>query len=138
MWVFAVAAFLVLALVVYLLLPGSSSSNKTVAVDSGVTPARPAPEKLSEIVIHLPSEIQMFVSPQVFQTRSELDRALARGYGIRLLPSATQTLVFDSIGFAKGYYGYFKVDNMWRRGKLLQTFSRYDTISIDNFLPPLP
>jgi hypothetical protein len=90
------------------------------------------------MVVELPGEIQLFVSPTIYLTRSELDRALAQGLGQRYLPGAEQILVLDSLTFAKGVYGYFKVDNAWRKGKLLQTFQSHDTIKIDNFLPPLP
>jgi hypothetical protein len=95
-------------------------------------------QTLNMLVIELPSDVQLLVSSNVYQTRSDLDRALAHGEGQRYLPSNEQTIVLDSVTFAKGVYGYFKVDNTWRKGKLLQTFQPSDTIHIDNFLPPLP
>ncbi|MDP4200129.1 MAG: hypothetical protein Q8922_12200 [Bacteroidota bacterium] len=111
-------------------------------------PSVPKPETIQKaaqrsqapgmIVIELPREVQLFVSPRMYQSRLELDRALEHGEGERFLPATEQIVIFDSLTLAKGVYGYFKVDNAWRKGKLLQTFQPADTIHIDNFLGPLP
>jgi hypothetical protein len=53
------------------------------------------------------------------------------------LPDTNQVLQLDSADFAKGVYGNFKVENEWRKGKLLQTFRSRDTFVVDNFLEPL-
>ena len=101
-------------------------------------PPQPKAVPQSELTIELPSEVQLFISPSVYRTRSELDQALTHSEGQRYLPGTEQVIVLDSTVFAKGVYGYFKVENTWRKGKLLQTFHSNDTIQVDNFLPPLP
>jgi len=90
-----------------------------------------------EIVIELPVEAELFVSTGAYKMRSDLDRALALGLGQRYLPDTIQYVVMDSLTLAKGAYGYFKVNNAWRRGKLLETFQPFDTIRIVKFLDPL-
>lgn len=92
----------------------------------------------SEIVIKMPIEAELFTSRAMFQTREELDRALTYGEGERFLPDTEQLVIMDSVSLAKGVYGYFKVDNAWRKGKLLQTLQPADTITIVKFLDPLP
>ncbi|HZK75932.1 MAG TPA: hypothetical protein VFD13_03405, partial [Candidatus Kapabacteria bacterium] len=79
-----------------------------------------------------------FISQSQFQTRQQLDRALTYGEGQRFLPDTEQIVVKDSVSLAKGVYGYFKVDNTWRKGKLLQTLQPIDTITVVKFLDPLP
>jgi len=106
------------------------------------TPAR-APQAAatrppSEIVIKMPVEAELFISQSQFQTRQQLDRALTYGEGQRFLPDTEQIVVKDSVSLAKGVYGYFKVDNTWRKGKLLQTLQPIDTITVVKFLDPLP
>ena len=102
----------------------------------------PAPAPISrppsEIVIKMPIEAELFISRAMFQTREELDRALTYGEGERFLPDTEQIVVLDSVSLSKGVYGYFKVDNTWRKGKLLQTLQPADTIAIVKFLDPLP
>lgn len=92
----------------------------------------------SEIVIKMPIEAELFISSAMFQTREELDHALTYGEGERFLPDTEEQVIMDSVSLAKGVYGYFKVDNTWRKGKLLQTLQPVDTISIVKFLDPLP
>jgi hypothetical protein len=101
-------------------------------------PQSAAPHAPSEIVLRMPIEAELFISPIMFRTRQELDYALARGEGQRYLPDTEQVLVMDSVSLAKGVYGYFKVDNAWRKGKLLQTLQSADTVTIVKFLDPLP
>jgi len=102
-----------------------------------VTQPEPNVQKRSTVYIKLSTEAQLFISRDQYQSRSELDWALSHGQGYRMLPATSHTLSLDSSIFAKGVYGYFKVDNEWRKGKLLQTFREQDTFNIDNFLPPL-
>ncbi len=92
----------------------------------------------SEIVLELPQEVQLFVSANQYKTRLDLDHALSRGEGQWYLPATEQIIVMDSVRLAKGVYGYFKVDNAWRKGKLLETLEPVDTITIVKFLDPLP
>jgi hypothetical protein len=92
----------------------------------------------SEIVIKMPIEAELFISSAMFQTREELDHALTYGEGERFLPDTEEQVIMDSVSLARGVYGYFKVDNTWRKGKLLQTLQPVDTISIVKFLDPLP
>jgi hypothetical protein len=96
------------------------------------------PERKSTVIIDLQQPAQLFVTAEKFETRSALDNAIANGDGIRSYPSLEHVFSLDSSQFGKGVYGYFKVDNMWRKGKLLQTFNVQDTFKIDNFLAPLP
>ena len=133
-WVALIAT--VLAVLLYVVIHSVSASHNKTNPAKLVTPP-PVVHPPSRIVIELPSEVQLFVSPMVYRTRGELDRALAQGEGHRYIPRTEQVIVFDSSTFAKGLYGYFKVDNTWRKGKLLQTFKTLDTIKIDNFLAPL-
>ncbi len=99
---------------------------------------QPKPERKSTVVIDLQQPAQLFVAAEKFDSRSALDNAIANGDGIRLYPSTEHVLTLDSSQFGKGVYGYFKVDNQWRKGKLLQTFNVLDTFRIDNFLAQLP
>ena len=92
----------------------------------------------SEIVIETPLETELFISPFQFQSRAQLDRALTYGEGLRFLPDTEQVVVMDSLTLAKGVYGYFRVQESWRKGMLLQTLSHSDTIDIVKFLDPLP
>jgi len=130
----AIVAFYIIRSVVR---PTMSTPDTTASIV-----ARPNP--MSQVVIELPSEQQLFISGLQYKTRSELDRALSHGEGRRFLPSNEHVLVFDSVTFAKGVYGYFKVPDatggpsVWRKGKLLQTFAPNDTIHIVTFLDPLP
>ncbi len=106
-------------------------------------PPAPAPAPIiqrppSEIVIQLPVEAELFISNYEFQTRQQLDRALTYGEGQRFLPDTEQLVVMDSASLAKGVYGYFKVENSWRKGKLLQTLQPIDTITVVKFLDALP
>jgi len=129
---------IVLAAIVLIFVIRSLTESSATPPPATTAPPAPAAHPLSEIVIKLPSEIQLFVSPSVYPSRAAFDRALELGEGQRYLPSTEQVLVLDSMTFAKGVYGYFRVENAWRKGKLLQTFQTQDTITIDNFLPPLP
>lgn len=132
----AIIAVAVVIGIIYWLSTGRSTGTAQQTKDTTQVTQPPA-EKHSTIVIVLDSEQQLFVSREQYRTRAELDRALSHGEGYRLLPSTNQVITFDSAAFAKGVYGYFKVDNEWRRGKLLQTFKSIDTFNITNFLPPL-
>ncbi len=96
------------------------------------------PPTPSEIIISTPVEAELFISPLLFQSRDQLDHALTYGEGVRFLPDTQQVVVMDSITLAKGVFGYFKVNNTWRKGKLLQTLQHTDTISVVRFLDPLP
>ncbi len=106
------------------------------------TPSVSPPEVVShtpsEIIIQTPVEAELFISPFQFQSREELDRALTYGHGIRFLPDRRQVVVMDSLALARGVYGYFKVEETWRKGMLLQTLQHSDTIQIVKFLDPLP
>jgi hypothetical protein len=115
--------------------PSKIALNDSTVVNPMKTPQQ---DPLGQIVIEMPDEVQLFVSPQLYQTRLDLDHALAHAEGQRYLPATEQIISYDSLTLAKGVYGYFKVDNAWRKGKLLQTFQHRDTIHIDNFLGPLP
>jgi hypothetical protein len=126
-----------LAVIIYYALRSSLRPAARQHTDSTLA-AAPATQRPRMLVIELPSDVQLLVSSSIYKTRSDLDHALSHGEGQRYLPSSEQTIVLDSLTFAKGVYGYFKVDNTWRKGKLLQTFQPNDTIHIDNFLPPLP
>lgn len=108
--------------------PGPDTSKKQ--------PVKPKTE--SSILLVLPTETQVIISPIKFNTRTELLQAYGAGQATRLLPQKEQVIRFDSAQFATGVYGYFKVDGQWRNGKLLQTLKSGDTVMIENFLPPLP
>lgn len=126
------------AIVIYVMavsLRPSKTALPDTAQDSATVPPKSRP---GQIVIELPKEVQLFVSPTLYESRLELDHALTHAEGQRYLPATEQIISFDSLTLAKGVYGYFKADNAWRKGKLLQTFQRTDTIHIDNFLGPLP
>lgn len=131
-WIFA--ALVALAVIYVIARPSSTVTEQPGAADTTQTAVK---HSHSTVVIRLPVETQLFVARDVFQNRSALDYALAHGNGIRYLPDTVQTIQLDSIAFAKGVYGYFKVDNEWRKGKLLQTFRSRDTFVVDNFLEPL-
>lgn len=139
---FILLGIAVAAIVGYLLVsprgPGRDPSNgpDTLQVKPVDPQTRPAPK--SVIVLTLPVETQAFISPIQYNTRAELLRAIGAGEGTRMLPQKYQPITIDSIQFAKGVYGYFKVEGTWRRGKLLQTLKARDTVMIENFLPPLP
>ena len=105
---------------------------------SAPTPPKEVSHPPSEIIIQTPIETELFVSPTMFQTRRQLDRALRYGDGERFLPDTEQRIVRDSLSLAKGLYGYFRVDNAWRKGMLLQTLQPIDTITIVKFMDPLP
>lgn len=98
----------------------------------------PKPKTESSIILVLPSETQVIISTAKFETRSDLLQAYGAGQATRLLPQKEQVIYYDSTEFAKGVYGYFKVEGSWRQGKLLQTLRSRDTVMIENFLPPLP
>jgi hypothetical protein len=134
-WGISIAVLL--AVIIYYALRSSLRPAARQHTDSTLA-AAPATQRPRMLVIELPSDVQLLVSSSIYKTRSDLDHALSHGEGQRYLPSSEQTIVLDSLTFAKGVYGYFKVDNTWRKGKLLQTFQPNDTIHIDNFLPPLP
>jgi hypothetical protein len=138
LWIIPVAV-IVLGVIIYSIVI-SSGTSKVDLHDSVPSPST-QPSKSngpSQIVIELPKEVQLFISPRLYGSRLELDQALAHAEGQRYLPATEQVIVYDSLTLAKGVYGYFKVDNAWRKGKLLQTFQRSDTIHVDNFLGPLP
>jgi len=101
-------------------------------------PPGPVSHPPSEIVIKMPVEAELFISSYQFHTRQLLDRALTYGEGERFLPDTEDIVVRDSLSLAKGVYGYFNVENTWRKGMLLQTLQHVDTISIVRFLDPLP
>lgn len=101
-------------------------------------PLPPKPKTESSILLMLPTETQVVISPTKFETRAELLQAMGSGQAARLFPKKEQEIRFDSTQFATGVYGYFKVEGSWRRGKLLQTLRSGDTVMIENFLPPLP
>jgi hypothetical protein len=129
----ATAAIVLAAVFLLLRRPGSSPAQKDKDSSQVIRPH----VAVSAIVIKLPVETQLVVSSQVYQSRTELDNALSHGAVWRYLPDTVQYVHLDSLTFAKGVYGYFKVDNAWRKGKLLQTFKARDTIVVDNFLEPL-
>jgi hypothetical protein len=131
-WVFA--ALVGIAVIYVIARPTSKIGEEPSGPD---TTAHVPVHSHSTVVIRLPVETQLFVANQVFENRSALDYALAHGNGIRYLPDTIQVLQLDSADFAKGVYGYFKVENEWRKGKLLQTFRSRDTFVVDNFLEPL-
>jgi hypothetical protein len=106
--------------------------------DSNQVKIQPKPKTESSILLILPAETQAFISPLKFETRNELLQAIGAGQGKRMFPQKEQIISYDSTEFAKGVYGYFKVEGSWRRGKLLQTLRSRDTVMIENFLPPLP
>jgi hypothetical protein len=131
-----VAAAVVVGIVLYVLLRPSSPETASES-DQESTSTTTQQNPRSAIVIRLPVETQLFVSSQAFTSRSQVDSALSHGAGLRFLPDTLHVVRLDSLSFAKGVYGYFKVDNAWRKGKLLQTFKPRDTIVVDNFLDPL-
>ncbi len=99
--------------------------------------AKSIAQRQSEIIVKLPAEAELFVSANAYRSRSELDQALSLGFGQRYLPDTVQQISMDSLSLAKGVYGYFKVNNNWRKGKLIETFQHSDTIRIVKFLDPL-
>jgi len=133
-WALPVAV-LIIAIVVYLIFSGHPNEPAATVDSSRTTPQ--VSHRPSTIVLELPQEVELFVSPNVYTSRLELDRALARGEGQRYLPDTQQVIQMDSVVFAKGVYGYFKVNDVWRKGKLLETLHPIDTIRIVEFLDPL-
>lgn len=106
------------------------------AIDSAAV-TKPKDRPLSSVLLILPTETQAFISDKQYASSAELVRGIGAGEGIRLLPNKEQIIRMDSTRFARGVYGYFKADGVWRKGKLLQTLRARDTIMIENFLPPL-
>src|SRR5581483_8930835 len=94
---FAVAFAYLLRMVVR---PSISNPSDSTPVVSPVT------HRSSRLTIKLPWDVQLFLSPDIYKTRSELDVALEHGQGQRYLPSTEQVIVLDSMTFAKGVYGY--------------------------------
>jgi hypothetical protein len=133
-WV--IAAIVLAAIVLYYILRSTVVPKAVSQADSSshIAPSH----RSSEMIIELPMETELVVSSQQYQTRAEFDEALARGEGVRFLPSMEHVIAMDSLAFAKGVYGYFRVDNAWRKGKLLQTLEPIDTVTIVKFLDPLP
>jgi len=139
LWAAIIVALSVTTVVIVLVMSRGSKlpSNKN-AQPVLDTSRRQTPESKSTVVIKLQEPEQLFVAPNKFDSRTQLDDAIANGLGLRSYPSVEHVLTLDSVQFARGVYGYFKVDNKWRKGKLLQTFNDRDTFKIDNYLAPLP
>lgn len=133
---FIVALIIAIVVGFYVIKSVVADHSSQAADTTAVAQNRPHPP--SEMIIKIPFETQLFVSEQQYRTRSELDEALAQGEGQRYLPDTEQVIVMDSTTLAKGVYGYFKIDNAWRKGKLLQTLEPVDTVTIVKFLDPLP
>jgi hypothetical protein len=139
-WLYALLGLVAIGALVYLMF-GSNEPDpvqKPPIDTTQVIDPKPNTGAISEIVLTLPQETQAFISPVQYKTRAELLRAIGGGEGIRMLPQKSQLIKYDSIQFAKGVYGYFKVEGTWRTGKLLQTLKPRDSVIIENFLPPLP
>ena len=132
-----IAAIVLLAIILFYILRSAIAPHSAGRSDTAIhsTPAHHAP---SEMIIELPSETELVVSTNQYRTRSEFDQALSRGEGTRFLPETQQVIIMDSVALAKGVYGYFRVNNVWRKGKLLQTLEPVDTVTIVKFLDPLP
>ena len=133
---FALALATVIAFI--LIVPGHPPPPPKTTVDSSARTIQPKQQRQSSVIIILQQPEQLYVSASKFDSRSELDQAIANGEGVRSFPTDVHELTLDSALFAHGVYGYFKVQNTWRKGKLLQTFNLRDTFRVDNFLPPLP
>jgi len=64
----------------------SRAPRKAEEIDSTHQIVTSHPLAVSTIIIQLPVAVQLFISPDVLQNRSELDRAIVEGRGVRLLP----------------------------------------------------